>query len=114
TLAIDDFRYLFMNGTHHQKLVVVQNENELLAYVGSMDLQHDRITDRWCEVSCKVRGEAARELYRVFHSRWVEHTEVLKGMPRERSWVPAPDDVTVAPVRTRVLTQASVTVGRPT
>jgi phosphatidylserine/phosphatidylglycerophosphate/cardiolipin synthase-like enzyme len=114
TLAIDDFRYLFMNGTHHQKLVVVQNEHELFAYVGSMDVQRDRIADRWCEVGCKVRGEAARELYRVFHSRWVEHTEVLKAMPRERSWLPAPDDVTVAQVDTRLLTQASVTVGRPT
>lgn len=114
TLAIDDFRYLFMNGTHHQKLVVVQNEQELFAYVGSMDVQQKRIADRWCEVGCKVRGEAARELYRVFHSRWVEHTEVLDGMPRERSWLPAPDQVAVAPVDARVLTQASVTVGRPT
>ncbi|KHK98021.1 hypothetical protein LK09_09325 [Microbacterium mangrovi] len=114
TLAIDDFRYLFMNGTHHQKLVVVQNEHELFAYVGSMDVHRDRIADRWCEVGCKVRGEAARELYRVFHTRWLEHTEVLKGMPHERAWLPHPDHVTVAAVDGRTLTQASVTVGRPT
>lgn len=114
TLAINDFRYLFMNGTHHQKLVLVKNDTELIAFVGTMDLHWQRIKDRWCEVGCKVHGEAARELYRVFYARWCEHTEELRGQPRERSWLPPPDDVHVRSAGGRLLTQAAVTLGRPT
>ena len=46
TLAINDFRYLFVNGTHHQKLVVVHNDAGLTAYVGTMDIHPKRICDQ--------------------------------------------------------------------
>ena len=36
--AINDFRYLWLNGTHHQKLVLVANSSGLHAYVGTCDV----------------------------------------------------------------------------
>lgn len=113
TLAINDFRYLFMNGTHHQKLVIVRNDSGVIAYVGTMDVHPQRIVDRWCEVGCKVQGEAARELYRVFSDRWSEHTEMLAGLPRERAWIPRPEDLSVSAGGGRLITQVSTTFGNP-
>ena len=112
TLAINDFRYLYVNGTHHQKLVIVHNDAGLTAYVGTMDVHQDRIYQRWCEVQCKVRGEAARELYRVFYVRWQEHTAMLAGQPRERAWLPRPEDVRLSAGGSAV-TQHSTTYGSP-
>ncbi|AGB24072.1 phosphatidylserine/phosphatidylglycerophosphate/cardiolipin synthase [Mycobacterium sp. JS623] len=111
-MAINDFRYLLINGTHHQKLVVVQSPAGLVAYIGTADIQPQRITDRWCEVQCKVRGEAARELYRVFYDRWIEHTATLAGQPPERSWIPRPSELSVAPSGATDV-QVSTTYGDP-
>ena len=72
-----------------------------------------RITDRWCEIGCKVQGEAARELYRVFYERWIEHTEMLAGLPKERAWIPKPEDVPVNSGGGKLLTQVSTTFGNP-
>jgi phosphatidylserine/phosphatidylglycerophosphate/cardiolipin synthase-like enzyme len=113
TLAINDFRYLFMNGTHHQKLIIVCNDLRPIAYVGTMDVHWQRIKDRWCEVCCKVQGEAARELYRVFFERWIEHTAMLAGLPAERSWIPKPDELLVNSGGGNLVTQVSVTFGNP-
>lgn len=112
TLAINDFRYLHVNGTHHQKLVIVQSPADLIAYVGTADIHPQRITERWCEVQCKVRGEAVRELYRVFHDRWREHTAMLIGQPRERAWIPAPAELTTS-ARGTASVQTSTTYGNP-
>ena len=103
--ALDDARYLYMNGTHHQKLVVVVNEQAQTsaAYVGTMDIQEQRINDRWCEVGCRVRGAAVRDLYRVFHQRWVEHTAQLQQREHRRGVIPLPDSIPFsgsAPART--------------
>lgn len=95
TLAIDDFRFLWMNGTHHQKLVLVRNRNGLSAYVGTMDVHFQRIVDRWCELQCRLRGAVARELYRVFHDRYMEHTAVFQRAGSERSYVPPPEQIDV-------------------
>jgi phosphatidylserine/phosphatidylglycerophosphate/cardiolipin synthase-like enzyme len=76
-LAINDFRYLHMNGTHHQKLVLVYSERGLMAYVGTCDVELSRIENRWCEVHCKIMGDVAVELYEVFSKRWIEHTAVF-------------------------------------
>jgi phosphatidylserine/phosphatidylglycerophosphate/cardiolipin synthase-like enzyme len=113
TLAINDFRYLFMNGTHHQKLIIVCNDFRPIAYVGTIDVHWQRIKDRWCEVCCKVQGEAARELYRVFFERWIEHTAMLEGLPSERSWIPKPDELMVNSGGGKLVTQVSVTFGNP-
>lgn len=113
TVAINDFRYLFMNGTHHQKLVLVYDGTELYAYVGTMDVHWQRINDRWCEVGCKVHGEAARELYRVFFSRWGEHTEMI-AKPPDGWQLPDPASVRVKSAGGKLLAQASVTFGNST
>ena len=43
--AINDFRYLYLNGTHHQKLVLVYNSKRgLMAYVGTCDVETGRIS----------------------------------------------------------------------
>ena len=113
TLAINDFRYLLMNGTHHQKLVIVQTPEDVVAYIGTADIHPTRINERWCEIQCKVRGEAARELYRIFFDRWQEHTAVLADQPHERAWIPRPEEVPVSPAAGQATTQISSTYGNP-
>jgi len=76
--AINDFRYLWLNAVHHQKLVLVFNDKGLIAYLGTCDIQYQRLLDRWCEITCKYQGTTAIQLYRVFVERWTEHTEVLR------------------------------------
>jgi phosphatidylserine/phosphatidylglycerophosphate/cardiolipin synthase-like enzyme len=76
--AINDFRYLWLNGVHHQKLLLVFNDKGLIAYLGTCDLQNERLFNRWCEVTCKYQGATAVQLYDLFVSRWSEHTEVLR------------------------------------
>ena len=113
TLAINDFRYLLVNGTHHQKLVIVQTAEDLVAYIGTADIHPKRITDRWCEIQCKVRGEAARELYRIFFERWQEHAAMLARQPRERAWIPRPEELAITPTGGPATTQISSTYGNP-
>lgn len=113
TLAINDFRYLWLNGTHHQKLILVENESGLSAYVGTADVHFQRITDRWCEVHTKLRGEAALELYRVFYQRYMEHTALLKATPSALAYLRPPDQVTNAKGGGKILIQVATTYGNP-
>jgi phosphatidylserine/phosphatidylglycerophosphate/cardiolipin synthase-like enzyme len=72
--AINDFRYLWLNGTHHQKLVVISNSKKgFIAYCGTCDIATDRIYYKWAEVQCKITGDCASELFNVFSRRWKEH-----------------------------------------
>lgn len=74
-VAINDFRYLFMNGTHHQKMVLVLNPRGFFAYCGTCDVESSRIDQRWCEVQCKITGDAALKLFYIFKERWNEHSQ---------------------------------------
>ena len=77
--AINDFRYLYMNGTHHQKLILTYSAKKgLIAYTGSCDIENARINDKWCEVQNKITGDAALELYNIFSRRYFEHSQLLK------------------------------------
>lgn len=113
-LAINDFRYLFLNGTHHQKLVLVYNPKGLMAYVGTCDIEYNRIVGRWCEVQCKITGDAAAELYEVFRKRWSEHTQVHARAGAANGWLkPVTDMRFTAPVSGNFLMQVSTTYGNP-
>lgn len=113
-LAINDFRYLYVNGTHHQKLVLVAKRSGLVAYVGTCDVEADRITNRWCEVHAKVTGDAAAELYSVFARRWAEHTAVFQRAGSQNSYLrPVGGLRTVAPRSGNLLVQVSTTYGNP-
>ena len=113
-LAINDFRYLWLNGTHHQKLVIVLNKRGLSAYVGTMDVHFQRIAHRWCEVHCKFRGDAAQELYRVFWDRYIEHKEIERRVGTNYFYLlPSPNQVPAQSGGGRVLAQVATTYGNP-
>ncbi|WP_159807858.1 phospholipase D-like domain-containing protein [Cellulomonas citrea] len=97
TGAVNDFRYLHVNGTHHQKLVVVHTAAGLTAFVATMDVRAQRIEERWCEVAVRLRGAAARDVYTVFHDRWVEHDATLALLDPDRRDVPSPGSLRVGP-----------------
>jgi phosphatidylserine/phosphatidylglycerophosphate/cardiolipin synthase-like enzyme len=113
-LAINDSRYLNMNGTYHQKLILVYNAKGLMAYAGTCDVELSRIENRWCEVHCKIMGDVAAELYDVFSRRWAEHTAVFKRAgfidPRLK---PVSEMKFRAPVSGNFVMQVSTTYGNP-
>jgi phosphatidylserine/phosphatidylglycerophosphate/cardiolipin synthase-like enzyme len=113
--AINDFRYLYLNGTHHQKLVLVYNAKKgLMAYVGTCDVETVRIRDKWGEVQCKVVGDAAAELFRVFQRRWSEHTEVFRNLGSIKPYLkPLSQMKTTAPRSGNFLIQVATTYGNP-
>lgn len=57
-------------GSHHQKLLVVNNSDGLVAFCGSMDIHPDR--RNWHEMHCRVTGPAARDLHNTFAERWTD------------------------------------------
>lgn len=113
--AINDFRYLYLNGTHHQKIMLVYNARKgLMAYAGTCDVETGRITQKWCEVQCKIMGDAAVELYNVFHSRYKEHTQVFARIGSVNSYLkPADQMKTTAPQSGNFLVQVGTTYGNP-
>lgn len=114
--AIDDFRYLWMNGTHHQKLVVlVPSGGPAVAYVGTADIQVQRIEDRWCEVQCRVdAGMTVAHLYNVFYTRWIEHTAVRDRVGAAAWTVPDPAALSRGTAgSTRFDAQVCTTYGNP-
>ena len=112
--AINDFRYLFLNGTHHQKLVLVYNSKGLIAFCGSCDIERYRIESKWCELQLKIMGEAAGELYSVFDNRWSEHTQMLKQIGYKNGYIIPRSQLKVsAPVSGNFLVQTATTYGNP-
>ncbi|MGB7982575.1 MAG: hypothetical protein WCF36_17475 [Candidatus Nanopelagicales bacterium] len=113
-LAINDFRYLQMNGTHHQKLVLVYNLNGLSAFGGTCDVEYARIVNRWCELHLKVTGESAGELYDVFARRWAEHTAVFQRAGSVRSFLKPRSSLRLTtPTSGNFLSQVTTTYGNP-
>jgi phosphatidylserine/phosphatidylglycerophosphate/cardiolipin synthase-like enzyme len=114
--AINDFRYLYLNGTHHQKLVLVYNAKKgLMAYPGTCDVETDRIVMKWCEVHCKIMGDAALELYDLFHKRYKEHTEVFARIrDTGKTYLRSSDQLkATAPQSGNFLVQVGTTYGNP-
>lgn len=114
-LAINDTRYLFMNGTHHQKIVLVYSAKKgLIAYAGTCDVESGRIEQKWCEVQCKFMGDAAVELYNVFHRRYKEHTEVFARVGSVNSYLKPADQLKSTAVQSgNFLVQVGTTYGNP-
>jgi phosphatidylserine/phosphatidylglycerophosphate/cardiolipin synthase-like enzyme len=71
--AINDFRYLYMNGVHHQKLFMIYDGRALIAYSGGLDIERARIEMCWCDFHCRFVGEPADHFFSLFKQRWVEH-----------------------------------------
>ena len=64
--VFDPYRYVV--GTHHQKMVVLVAEGELVAYVGGIDLHPFRTN--WTDSQCRITGPAAFDFYLSFFERW--------------------------------------------
>jgi phosphatidylserine/phosphatidylglycerophosphate/cardiolipin synthase-like enzyme len=112
--AINDFRYLWLNGTHHQKLVMVKRRDQLVVYIGTADVQEDRIVNRWCELQCKVTGGAeALQLYNVFYGRWTEHSAALKRLGTAKAYIPDFSAIAPGTGRGHFVTQIATTYGNP-
>jgi phosphatidylserine/phosphatidylglycerophosphate/cardiolipin synthase-like enzyme len=89
---------------HHQKVLVVNGEQGLIAFCGGIDINPDRMypvpsspgsPDH--DVHCRVRGPAAADLVQVFIERWRDHPDVKK-LPTSRQGLralrlPAPGPV---------------------
>ncbi len=66
--------------THHQKLLVVSGEEGLVGFVGGVDLEPNRLTIVQ-DLHVRVRGPAARDLYRTLVERWDDHDTGLSPLP---------------------------------
>ncbi|HJY59412.1 MAG TPA: phospholipase D family protein [Streptosporangiaceae bacterium] len=68
-------------GAHHQKLLVVQGEQGLVAFAGGMDLFEDRewwnYPELWPlhDVHLQLTGPAARTVLNIFYERWRDHPD---------------------------------------
>lgn len=70
-------------GAHHQKLVIVNGEQGLIAFTGGMDLNNSRVNftprgggyEPLHDVHVRLTGPAANALLRVFQERWEDHPE---------------------------------------
>jgi phosphatidylserine/phosphatidylglycerophosphate/cardiolipin synthase-like enzyme len=93
-------------GTHHQKVLVVKGNQELIGFCGGIDIYPDRVLNpavKGCEghwtrdggapfhdVHCQIRGPAARDLLLTFIQRWYAHPDhqsidITKGALRGMS-----------------------------
>lgn len=61
-------------GAHHQKVLIVNGTEGLIAFVGGIDINNDRLRMLY-DVHTRVTGGAAYELLKVFNERWVAHPE---------------------------------------
>jgi phosphatidylserine/phosphatidylglycerophosphate/cardiolipin synthase-like enzyme len=72
------------NGAHHQKVLIVNGSQGLIAFCGGVDINPDRIHTKDTfgvvapgaplhDVHCQIQGEGANELLQVFVERWNSH-----------------------------------------
>jgi phosphatidylserine/phosphatidylglycerophosphate/cardiolipin synthase-like enzyme len=78
--AIHDGRCLHF-GSHHQKILVVHDGLELVAFCGSMDIGSSAH-----EVHCRIKGPAAYTLLTLFHERWKDHPNHVALEVKEEAW----------------------------
>lgn len=66
-------------GIHHQKLLVVQGQFGIVAFIGGMDFDPSRtevnagIGRPWHDTHIRLAGPAALECRKVFEDRWLDH-----------------------------------------
>lgn len=89
--AIHDNRHLNL-GSHHQKILLVDGRDGLIAFVGGIDVNPDRLLMQgvgsnergdtpgapFHDVHCEVRGPSAWDLLQIFIERWKDHPAVPK------------------------------------
>jgi phosphatidylserine/phosphatidylglycerophosphate/cardiolipin synthase-like enzyme len=68
-----------LNGTHHQKAVIIQHKQGLVAYCGGIDLHPSR--ENWNDAYCRLEGPAAYDLHSTFVERWQDYTTMLQHIP---------------------------------
>ncbi|HRI45173.1 MAG TPA: phosphatidylserine/phosphatidylglycerophosphate/cardiolipin synthase family protein [Fimbriimonadaceae bacterium] len=87
--AIHDNRHLNF-GSHHQKILIVDGQDGLIAFVGGVDVNPDRLfmqgvgpNERgdtsgapFHDVHAEVRGRSAWDLLQIFVERWSDHPGV--------------------------------------
>ena len=77
--------------SHHAKMAAIRNDRGLVAFVGGIDLNANRVnsgahhdylpgTQPYHDVQCRVEGPAARDVLRTFLSRWNDHPP-MDGLP---------------------------------
>jgi phosphatidylserine/phosphatidylglycerophosphate/cardiolipin synthase-like enzyme len=72
-------------GSHHQKILIVQGKEGLIAYCGGIDFNTDRIASikrqpgsPMHDVHCEIRGDAPLDLLQIFLDRWTDHPDSAK------------------------------------
>ncbi len=71
-------------GIHHQKIVVVQGQFGVVAFIGGMDLHPSRIKVEpanglpYHDVHLRLTGPAAIQVRQVFEDRWLDHPDTLR------------------------------------
>ena len=83
-------------GSHHQKLMVINNDGGLAAFCGGIDLKCNRLQEvghryptshyhadcdepGYHDVHCKVEGPATMDFLDTFRQRWTNHPECPPG-----------------------------------
>lgn len=84
-------------GSNHQKVVVIDRDGELTAFVCGIDLTEDRYDGDphdtleldgerwgWHDCACRLRGPAANRVHAILAQRWAEASTLpLKMFPRK-------------------------------
>jgi phosphatidylserine/phosphatidylglycerophosphate/cardiolipin synthase-like enzyme len=69
-------------GVHHQKVLIVNGEEGLVAFQGGMDINGDRLhfggPFGLHDVHTRIRGLAAGSLWKLFVERWDDHPQSAK------------------------------------
>lgn len=72
-------------GVHHQKVLVVNGSEGLIAFQGGMDLDPNRlqfgVPFGLHDVHTRIRGLAAASLWELFIDRWKDHPAAVKFAP---------------------------------
>src|SRR6266851_6081394 len=80
-----------LEGTHHQKILIVKHGDQLSAFCGGIDINPDRISDKGQgilhDVHCRIRGPAARDLLTVFCDRWQDYVNNINNQDDEQRWL---------------------------
>ena len=89
-------------GSHHQKILVVNGANGLIAFCGGVDYNPDRVSSvsrqpgsPMHDVHCQIIGPAAWDLLQIFVDRWNDHPDSpaidsAKGVLRGSGSTPVP------------------------
>lgn len=119
--AVLDNRHLNW-GSHHQKILVVYGTQGLIAFVGGIDINPDRIFAQgvgpnqngdtqgapFHDVHAEVRGPVAWDLLHIFVQRWTDHPTVAampaakKALRGNTATFPVPGAIGGATLQTQV------------